>query len=70
MEKVLLRNVEIPDSHTLAVYKSRGGYRALEKVFREMSPEKLLDEVKASGLRGRGGSGLPDRDEVGFCSEG
>ena len=66
MEKVLLRNVEIPDSHTLAVYKSRGGYRALEKVFREMSPEKLLDEVKASGLRGRGGAGFPTGMKWGF----
>ena len=50
MEKVLLRNVEIPDSHTLAVYKSRGGYRALEKVFREMSPEKLLDDISLNTL--------------------
>ena len=59
MEKVLLRNIEVPDSHTLAVYKSRGGYRALEQVLRGMSPEKLIEEVKASGLRGRGGAGFP-----------
>ncbi|MBI2988471.1 MAG: NADH-quinone oxidoreductase subunit NuoF [Deltaproteobacteria bacterium] len=59
MEKILLRNVDIPDSHTLAVYKSRGGYRALEKVLRAMSPEQLIEEVKASGLRGRGGAGFP-----------
>ena len=66
MEKVLLRNVEIPDSHTLAVYKSRGGYRALEKVLREMSPEQLMEEVKASGLRGRGGAGFPTGMKWGF----
>ena len=59
MEKVLLRNIDIPDSHTLAVYKSRGGYRALEKVLRGISPEQLTEEVKASGLRGRGGAGFP-----------
>ena len=59
MEKVLLRNIDVPDSHTLAVYKSRGGYRALEQVLRGMSPEKLIEEVKASGLRGRGGAGFP-----------
>jgi NADH-quinone oxidoreductase subunit F len=59
MEKILLRNIEATDSHTLAVYKSRGGYRALEQVLRGMSPEKLIEEVKASGLRGRGGAGFP-----------
>jgi len=59
MEKILLRNIEAIDSHTLAVYRSRGGYRALEKVLRGMSPEQLIEEVKASGLRGRGGAGFP-----------
>ena len=59
MEKLLLRNIDVPDSHTLAVYKSRGGYRAFEQVLRGMSPEKLIEEVKASGLRGRGGAGFP-----------
>jgi NADH-quinone oxidoreductase subunit F len=59
MEKLLLRNIEIPDVHTLAVYQSRGGYRAWEKVLRDMQPAQLIDEVKASGLRGRGGAGFP-----------
>jgi len=59
MEKVLLRNVDVPDSHTLAVYRSRGGYQALAKALREMAPEKVMEEVKASGLRGRGGAGFP-----------
>jgi NADH-quinone oxidoreductase subunit F len=59
METVLLRNIEIPDSHTLAVYKSRGGYGAWEKVLSAMSPQQLVEEVKASGLRGRGGAGFP-----------
>ena len=66
MEKVLLRNIDVPDSHTLAVYKSRGGYRALEQVLRGMSPEKLIEEVKASGLRGRGGAGFPTGMKWGF----
>ena len=59
MEKVLLRNIGVPDSHTLAVYQSRGGYRSWEKVVRELKPEQLIDEAKASGLRGRGGAGFP-----------
>jgi NADH-quinone oxidoreductase subunit F len=66
MEKILLRNIDAPDSQTLAGYRARGGYRALEKVLREMTPEKLIDEVKASGLRGRGGAGFPTGMKWGF----
>jgi NADH-quinone oxidoreductase subunit F len=59
MEKLLLRNIDAPGSHTLAVYRSRGGYRSWEKVVRDMPPAQVIDEVKASGLRGRGGAGFP-----------
>jgi len=59
MEKLLLRNIDVPDSHTLAVYQSRGGYRAWETVAREMQPGQVIEVVKASGLRGRGGAGFP-----------
>jgi NADH-quinone oxidoreductase subunit F len=66
MEKILLRNVGAPDSHTIGAYRARGGYGALEKVLREMSPERLIDEIKASGLRGRGGAGFPTGMKWGF----
>ena len=66
MEKVLLRNIDTPDSDKIAVYKSRGGYTSWEKAVRGMTPEQLIDEVKASGLRGRGGAGFPTGMKWGF----
>ena len=59
MEKLLLRNIDVPDSHMLATYQSRGGYAAWRKVVQTMKPAELIEEVKASGLRGRGGAGFP-----------
>ncbi|MFK7887592.1 MAG: NADH-quinone oxidoreductase subunit NuoF [Gammaproteobacteria bacterium] len=44
---------------TLESYLSIGGYDALKKVYTSMTPEELIDEVKASNLRGRGGAGFP-----------
>ncbi|MDX1964528.1 MAG: NADH-quinone oxidoreductase subunit NuoF [Pirellulales bacterium] len=58
-EPVLMANMGLPDSHTLAVYESRGGYGALRKAIQELSPEQVVETVKASGLRGRGGAGFP-----------
>jgi NADH-quinone oxidoreductase subunit F len=48
-----------PDSWGLKDYMSRGGYEALKKVVRTMKPEEVIAEIKASGLRGRGGAGFP-----------
>jgi len=53
MERLLLRNIGKENSHTIEVYLKGGGYRALRKALKEMSPEDVIEEVKESGLRGR-----------------
>src|SRR5262245_45882062 len=58
-EPVLLRNIAKPDSETIGVYERSGGYGALRKALGGMSPDEVLEEVKKSGLRGRGGAGFP-----------
>jgi len=58
-EPVLLRRVGKPDSQSLAGCRADGGYRALGKAVNEMAPAQVVDAVKASGLRGRGGAGFP-----------
>src|SRR5690606_22129986 len=57
--KLLLEHINIPGINTFAVYKGKGGYRAVEKALRTMSPDDVVEEVKKSGLRGRGGAGFP-----------
>ncbi|MGI5835950.1 MAG: NADH-quinone oxidoreductase subunit NuoF [Chloroflexota bacterium] len=58
-EKILFRNMGIPNSWEIDVYESRGGYEALKKTLREHTPADVIEIVKASGLRGRGGAGFP-----------
>jgi NADH-quinone oxidoreductase subunit F len=56
---VISRRFGIAGSRTLEVYRQNDGYKALEKVAKEMTPEQVIDEVKKSNLRGRGGAGFP-----------
>ena len=58
-EPVLLANIHKPNSHTLTAYESGGGYRGLRRALKEMSPDDVVERVKQSGLRGRGGAGFP-----------
>ncbi|MFW5967854.1 MAG: NADH-quinone oxidoreductase subunit NuoF, partial [Persicimonas sp.] len=64
-ELFLSRNFEIPNAHKLSVYEEHGGYQAMRKAF-EMDSETIIEEVKKSNLRGRGGAGFPTGVKWGF----
>ena len=57
--RIALRNCGIIDPEDIASYKERDGYKALEKVLTSMTPEEVIEEIKVSGLAGRGGAGFP-----------
>ncbi len=65
-KRILLERLGAPDLRTVEGYKKSGGYKALEKALNEMKPEQIVDEVKKSGLRGRGGAGFPTGMKWGF----
>jgi NADH-quinone oxidoreductase subunit F len=68
-EPVLLANLHKKDSHTLAVYEASGGYRALKSTLKDKSPKDILELVKSSNLRGRGGAGFPTGLKWSFLPE-
>jgi NADH:ubiquinone oxidoreductase subunit F (NADH-binding)/(2Fe-2S) ferredoxin len=57
-EKVVLKNAGHIDPEDIREYMARGGYLALEKALKTMTPEQVVEEIKKSGLRGRGGGGF------------
>ncbi|HEY82082.1 MAG TPA: NADP oxidoreductase [Dehalococcoidia bacterium] len=58
-QRVVLKNCGVIDPRRIETYLERDGFKALAKVRREMTREQVTDEIKASGLRGRGGAGFP-----------
>lgn len=68
MTKILLANIDKPDQSSIHKYRERGGYRALEMAL-GMEPKAIIEEVKASGLRGRGGAGFPTGMKWGFVPQ-
>ncbi len=57
--RVALRNCGVINPENIDEYIAFDGYKALGKVLTEMTPQQVIDEIKASGLRGRGGGGFP-----------
>ena len=67
---VLFKNIRNPKyDKSLAGYKKTGGFKSLKKVF-GMKPEEVVQEVKESGLRGRGGAGFPTGLKWSFMAKG
>ena len=58
-QRVVLRNCGVINPEDIEDYLKVDGYKAIEKVLKEMKPEQVIEEIKISGLRGRGGAGFP-----------
>ncbi|MEE8598163.1 MAG: NADH-quinone oxidoreductase subunit NuoF [Dehalococcoidales bacterium] len=66
-QRIILRNCGHINPERIEDYITTGGYQSLRKVLFEMAPEQVIDEVKRSGLRGRGGAGFPTGLKWEFC---
>jgi hypothetical protein len=64
---IALRNRGMIDPDKIEEYIARDGYKALAKALTQMKPEQIIEEIKASGLRGRGGAGFPTGAKWEFC---
>lgn len=70
--RIVLRNCGVINPEDITEYIARDGYLALEKALFDLTPEQIIDEVKKSGLRGRGGAGFPTglKWEAGYKAKG
>ena len=67
--RIVLRNCGLINPQSIEEYIAVGGYQALGKALTSMTPEEVIEEVKKSGLRGRGGAGFPTGLKWGFARQ-
>jgi NADH:ubiquinone oxidoreductase subunit F (NADH-binding)/(2Fe-2S) ferredoxin/Pyruvate/2-oxoacid:ferredoxin oxidoreductase delta subunit len=67
--RIVMRNCGVIDPRNIDEYMARGGYFTLWRVLHEMSPEQVIVQIAASGLRGRGGAGFPTGRKWQLCRE-
>ncbi|MCK5505591.1 MAG: NADH-quinone oxidoreductase subunit NuoF [Thermodesulfovibrionia bacterium] len=67
MKNVLLNNIENPESADIKEFLKSGGYKSLSKAF-VLKPKDIIEEIKKSGLRGRGGAGFPTAMKWSFAA--
>lgn len=68
-DRIILRNCGRLNPEKIEDYIATGGYDSLKKVLAEMTPEDVIEEIKRSGLRGRGGAGFSTGTKWGFCHD-
>ncbi len=68
-ERIVLKNCGTINSEDIEDYIEVDGYRAMEKALKGMTPDEVIEEVKDSGLRGRGGAGFPTGLKWQFCKD-
>lgn len=69
-EHIVMRHRDIPDIADFSVYLKHGGYESLRMVLKERTPSEVVQVVRESGLRGRGGAGFPTGVKWGFLPKG
>lgn len=67
--KILTEHINVPGIETFEVYRKHGGYTAVEKALKTMTPDEVVEEAKKSGVRGRGGAGFPMGMKWGFLAK-
>lgn len=68
-KKILTEHINVPGIETYEVYRKHGGYLAVEKALKMMTPDEVVEEAKKSGIRGRGGAGFPMGMKWGFLAK-
>jgi len=70
MTRILLQHADVPDLNRIDTYERVGGYRGLRRALTEMTPDQVVKELEASGLRGRGGAGFSMGKKASFLPHG